>query len=772
MTTVNITAGYNLSFDVLTDEQKEKAVEMVREREENSGDNFFAESVIEYYKEYVFPEYGLEDTDVHWSGFWCQGDGASISAENVNLEKFLRKVKSLTKFRSIRHLFGTTHDGELSASVERNTYIRYSHENTVNGYIDTTWLDLTAKQENKVEDLEELITETVRELSRKVYVDLEEAYYEQFTSENLIGLIEANDFVIPEIQRPFVWKRSQVRDLIDSLYHGYPTGYIITWKNPSVRTKDGGYSQGKKVLIDGQQRITALMAAISGKEVLDEDFKKDRIKIAFNPLAADDSKRFAVQDASHLKDKKWIPDISVLFSANFKPRAFENEYAKNNPNVDLDELADEISKLTGIANRQIGVIELDHSLDIDEVTEIFIRINSKGTALSQSDFVMSKMAADTDHDGSIMRKAVDYFCHLAVKPEFYENLKKDTEFQQSIFADKIKWLANDYDDIYDPGYSDMLRVSFMHQFRRGKLADLVSLLSGRDFETKEFREDIVSDSYQKLEHGILNFINEYNFAQFILAIKGAGFISSKLLNSAMTLDFAYTLYLILLDTPEIPNVQIKRYVQKWFVLTTLTSRYIGSPESQMDRDMRSIQEKGFKNFLSEVEASALSDTFWTVTLPQNLETSSVNSPAFNVFLAAQVHLNCNSLLMNGIKVSDLITVAGDIHHIFPRAYLKKNGIDSKTKYNQVANYIYLDTQVNKAISDDAPCDYFSKAFMQCETKAIELGNICNLSQLNENLQENCIPLSVKNMDASSYEEFLTERRKLMASMMKRYYWSL
>lgn len=127
-----------------------------------------------------------------------------------------------------------------------------------------------------------------------------------------------------------------------------------------------------------------------------------------------------------------------------------------------------------------------------------------------------------------MRKAVDYFCHLAVKPEFYENLKKDTEFQQSIFADKIKWLANDYDDIYDPGYSDMLRVSFMHQFRRGKLADLVSLLSGRDFETKEFREDIVSDSYQKLEHGILNFINEYNFAQFILAIKGAGFISSKL----------------------------------------------------------------------------------------------------------------------------------------------------------------------------------------------------------------------------------------------------
>ena len=594
----------------------------------------------------------------------------------------------------------------------------------------------------------------------------------QYSVNAILGLIEAEDFVIPEIQRPFVWKRSQVRDLIDSLYHGYPTGYIITWKNPDVKTKDGGRSNGKKVLIDGQQRITALMAAISGKEVLDDDFNKDRIKIAFNPLTSDDSKRFAVQDASHLKDKKWIPDISVLFQPEFDPFDYSISYCEENSDVAPKDVNRAINELKAIANSQIGVIELDHSLDIDEVTEIFIRINSKGTALSQSDFVMSKMAADTDHGGSIMRKAVDYFCHLAVKPEFYDNLQKDMEFQQSIYADKIKWLAKDYDDIYDPGYSDMLRVSFMHQFRRGKLADLVSLLSGRDFETKEFREDIVSDSYQKLEHGILNFINEYNFSQFVLAIKGAGFISSKLLNSAMTLDFAYTLYLILLDTPEIPNAQIKRYVQKWFVLTTLTSRYIGSPESQMDRDMRSIQEKGFINFISEVESSALSDTFWTVTLPQNLETSSINSPAFNVFLAAQIHLGCDSLLMHGLKISDLITISGDIHHIFPRAYLKKNGVDSKTKYNQVANYIYLDTQVNKAISDAAPCDYFSRVVMQCETKNVALGNISDLSQLNTNLGENCIPLAIKDMEATHYEEFLAERRKLMASMMKRYYLSL
>lgn len=591
----------------------------------------------------------------------------------------------------------------------------------------------------------------------------------QYSVGGILGLIETGQFVVPEIQRPFVWKKSQVRDLIDSLYNGYPTGYIITSKNPDVKIKDGGKSSGKHVLIDGQQRITALMAAIAGKEVLDEDFNMDRIRIAFNPFATDNSKRFAVQDASHLKDKRWIPDISVVFSVDFKQRAFENEYAKANPGIDLDELADVLGKLKGIANRQIGVIELDHTLDIDEVTEIFIRINSKGTALSQSDFVMSKMAADTEHGGNMLRKTIDYFCHLAVKPEFYAHMMLDKEFQLSKYAEKVKWLAGSYDDIYDPDYGDMLRVSFMHQFRRGKLADLVSLLSGRDFETKEYREEIIEDSYNRLDTGILNFINKYNFDQFTMAIKGAGFISSRLLHSAMTLDFAYTLYLMLLDDPAIPNAQIKRYVQRWFVMSTLTSRYTGSPETAMDKDMRAIADKGFIDYFNEVEASELSDNFWNITLPQNLETSSVNSPSFNAFLAAQINLNCNSMLMNGTKISDLISISGDVHHIFPRAYLQSSGITSKTKYNQVANYVYLDTQVNKAIGDDAPCVYFGSVKSQCDSKDIKLGNISDENLLRTNLKENCIPEEVFEMTTADYDDFLQKRRKLMAKMIEEYY---
>ena len=591
----------------------------------------------------------------------------------------------------------------------------------------------------------------------------------QYSVSAVLGLIEAEQFVIPEIQRPFVWKRSQVRDLIDSLYNGYPTGYIITWKNPDVQTKDGTVSNGKHVLIDGQQRITALMAAISGREVLDEDFNKGRIKIAFNPLEEDPTKQFAVQDASHLKNRKWIPDIAEVFKNGFDSFDFSMKYSENNPEIKPNEVNNAITKLKGIANRQIGVIELDHSLDIDEVTEIFIRINSKGTALSQSDFVMSKMAADTLHGGNTLRKVVDYFCHLAVKPDFYPQMIKDAEFEKTEFAQKIKWLAKDNEDIYDPDYGDMLRVAFMYSFNRGRLADLVSLLSGRDFETREFKEEIVDDSYIKLREGLLKFINEYNFEQFILAIKGAGYTSSKLLNSQMTLDFAYLLFLKLQDDKTISQAQVKRYVQKWFVLSTLSGRYVGSPESVMSRDIRNIVEKGFISFFNEVEASVLSETFWDITLPQNLETTSVNSPAFNTFLAAQCNLKCNSLFMNGTMISDLINISGDVHHIFPKAYLKNNGVDLKGRYNQVANYTFLDTQVNKAISDDSPKDYFGVVLNQCKTGDLAIGNISSEESLNANLKENAIPENVVNMTVENYDDFLVARRKMMARMIENYY---
>ncbi len=592
--------------------------------------------------------------------------------------------------------------------------------------------------------------------------------------EQILNFIKSGEIAIPEIQRPFVWKPKQVRDLIDSLYTGYPTGYLIISQSPNIRLKDGTLAEGKKIMIDGQQRVTALMTAIMGMDIINADFQKKRVKIAFNPLAnpENDEERFKVQDNAILKDKRWIADIAEVFKPTFDMWQFVNDYCEENQEIKGSALNKILMQLLDIKNRQIGVIMLDKELTIDEVTEIFIRINSQGAKLNQADFAMSKIAANVTYGGNMLRKAIDYFSHLSVQPEWYSDMIKDEEFMNSIFASKLKWLKDDREEIFDPDYNDILRIAFMYKFGRAKMKDLVSLLGGRDFETREYKEDIAENSFGQLTSGVIDFMNEYTFSNFVLAIKSAGFIASKLINSQMTLDFAYTLYLLLNADPNIDKTQIKHYVVKWYVMTTLTSRYITSPETVMDMDIKRIKERGFLNYFSEVEAANLSDTFWDIALVQYLETSVINSPYFNLYLASQIHDADDALFTCGYKVNDLITVIGDVHHIFPKKYLTKNGINEKSKYNQIANHTYLDTQVNKAVRDDSPNIYFSKVFEQCETGIAVYGNITDKELLLKNLQQNCIPETILQMEYTDYEEFLTERRKLMAKKIKKYYYSL
>lgn len=607
---------------------------------------------------------------------------------------------------------------------------------------------------------------------------------EKFTTTSMtisaiLGLIKANDIAIPEIQRPFVWKSKQVRDLIDSLYRGFPVGYIILWKNPNVKLKDGTISSGKKVLIDGQQRITALMTAIAGREIYNEEYKLCRVKIAFNPIAAlsgeDEAELFAVQTPAHLKSKHWIPDIADIFSDEFSRFKFICDYCANNPDAITHEQLDSVlTKLNAIRTQSIGIIELSETLEIDIVTDIFVRINSKGTTLNQGDFVMSKIAADEAHGGNTLRKVIDYFCHLAVVPSYYDYiLSHDKEFcnKSEGYIKKLEWLKNDNETVYDPKCDDIIRVVFMHQFQRAKLAELVKMLSGRDFDTREFKEEIIEDTYNRLYKGVAEFVNEYNFKQFVIAIKSAGFISNKLINSNMAIDFAYALYLILHESKEVSVSEIKRIVQRWYVLSVLTGRYSSSPESAFAKDLRQISEIGVVNTLENIEAAILSDNFWNVQIPQDLTNTSTNNPTYLVYLAAQVYFNDTSLLSQNVCVKELIELSGDVHHIFPKQYLKDNGFE-KNLYNQEANYAYLDRPVNVSIGKQAPVDYFQKALKQCETKVVECGSITDIEELMHNFAINCIPNEVFEMDHTRYSEFLEKRRALMAEKIRKYYYSL
>lgn len=329
------------------------------------------------------------------------------------------------------------------------------------------------------------------------------------TIENVIGYIKDGQISIPEIQRPFVWDGSKIRDLIDSLYHGYPVGYLIVWQNPNMKDKMGKTTIGKKIMIDGQQRVTAIMTAIVGLKVLDQNFNERVYKIAFNPYATGTDSCFEVQSAAILKDKKWIQDISILFKSDFDQFTFIDEYCTQNPDMPRKDLNTLINRVTNIKNAPIGIINLSDGLTIDEVTEIFIRINSQGKSLTQADFVMSTIAADEVHGGNMLRKAIDYFCHLGQSHEFIKQIEKDTDFVASEYYSIIKWYASSEESIFVPSFDDLIRTAFMSKYYRGKMANLTDLLHGRNFETRTYEEDILADTFEQFTDGVKTFMDKY-----------------------------------------------------------------------------------------------------------------------------------------------------------------------------------------------------------------------------------------------------------------------
>jgi hypothetical protein len=554
--------------------------------------------------------------------------------------------------------------------------------------------------------------------------------------------------------------------LIDSLYTGYPVGYLIAWRNPDVRLKDGSTSSGKRILIDGQQRVTALMASLLGKEIINDEYKRTRITIAFNPMEGNG--RFEVANPAIKNDSAWIPDISKVISPEIKMLKLVQKYCEKNPGADQDRTYENLELLKSIVNNSIGMIELNSDLDIETVTEIFIRINSKGVVLSQADFAMSKIAANETYGGNELRKCIDYFCHLAVAPEFHREIANhDAEFSRTDYFQKMSWLKNENDDLYDPAYTDMLRVAFSSEFKRGKLQDLVALLSGRNFATRTFEEEIAEDSFNRLKDSVFRFMNETNFKRFVMIVRSAGFIDSNMLRSQNILNFAYIVYLSLRDQ-NVEATEIETTVRRWLVMSILTRRYSGSAESAFDLDIRRIDEIGVTKYLADIEKAELSDAFWNSGLPQQLNTSVVSSPFFNLYLAAQVKMNDKGFLSKDITVSDLISYRGDVHHIFPKNFLKSNGL-SRGKYNQVANYVMMQSEINISIKDRPPAEYFGALIRECEAGNSAYGGINDSDELKDNFKQHSIPEGIENMQFENYEDFLERRRELMAHKIRDYY---
>ena len=582
--------------------------------------------------------------------------------------------------------------------------------------------------------------------------------------ETILTWVKSGEIAIPEIQRPFVWDATKVRNLLDSLYRGFPVGYLIAWRNPTVRLKDGTPAAGKRILIDGQQRVTALMASLLGREVLTKDYETVRIRIAFHPQ----EERFEVTNPAIRKDGAWLEDVAEVFSPSSSLFQLVGNYCSKNSGVSQDAIFASIEKLRKTINNHVGVIELADDLDIETVTEIFIRVNSAGAELSQADFAMSKIAVNETYGGNLLRKAIDYFCHLAVAPEFLSTiLKNDKDFAVSEFLPQMRWLKDTNDGIYDPTYTDMLRVAFTSEFRRGKLQDLVALLSGRNFETKQFEEVIAEESFARLKKGVLAFINKTHFDRITMILRSAGFVTSDLFGGRNAVNFAYILYLRG-RADGIPAADLERLVRRWYVMSILRGRYTGSPETAFDFDIRQVEARGLVSYIQSVIENEMPATFWTGMLPQLMDTSSGQSPYFLCYLAAQVKLGEKGFLSRDITVLDLLLNRSDLHHVYPKKYLKTQGL-SRGRYNQIANFVVAQSEINIAIGDKPPVQYFKELAEQCNSGKKKYGGITDLTEMRGNLHTHCLPESLLDGDVPSYDDFLEQRRKLMAMKIKKWF---
>jgi hypothetical protein len=321
-----------------------------------------------------------------------------------------------------------------------------------------------------------------------------------------------------------------------------------------------------------------------------------------------------------------------------------------------------------------------------------------------------------------IRKLIDYFCHLAVAPQAYADIQEnDSEFAASPYLKPIAWLKDDADDLYDPGYSDIIRVAGLLGFSRGKASSIVSELSGRDPETRKVDEDRIPLAYDKLEAALLEIVKKYNFENFIMIIKSAGFITSDMIGSKNALNFAYALYLRLRSDGALSEGERKRIVRRWFVMSMLTGRHSGSFESTWEQDIRRIGTLGAAAYLKQVEDSELTEGFWTVALPTALETTSTASPFFQTFLAVAVATGVRGFLSKSITVATMHQQSGDIHHVVPKDYLQKNGFPDRADYNQVANFALTETSINISIGNKPPIQYMGEVAAQIGSGQLTLG---------------------------------------------------
>jgi len=560
----------------------------------------------------------------------------------------------------------------------------------------------------------------------------------------LMDAIQLGTIGLPDIQRPFVWKNAKVRNLFDSMYRGFPVGYLLFWENANIDASrtigtDGKQKVPQMLIVDGQQRLTSLYAVTKGVPVVRENYEPEVIEIAFNPIL----EKFEVVDAAIRKDKSYIPNISVLWSKETDLFELVDGY--------LDDLASDrevssddkrhirkaFSKLQNLLSFPFTTLALSAGIDEAQVAEVFVRINSEGKSLNQADFILTLMSVFWDEG----RTQLEEFSRQARRPG-----KGPSPFNYFI----------------EPDPDQLLRVSVGLGFRRARLQFVYSILRGKDLETGQFSAERRDAQFDVLKKAQVRTLNLTYWHDFLKAILQAGFRSGRMISSRNNLLFAYILYLLGRTEYGVGEFKLRQLIARWFFMTAITGRYTSSPESKMEFDLarlRGIKDAdAFVAVLEDICSATLTNDYWSITLPSDLATAAANSPSMFAYFAA-LNLHDARVLFSKHKVAELMDPATkstksalERHHLFPKGHLKAVGITEPRETNQIANFTMIEWGDNGEISDEAPTEYVPG-----------LKDRFSNQELERMYYWHALP---DNWETMTYDVFLKKRRERMAAVIR------
>lgn len=571
---------------------------------------------------------------------------------------------------------------------------------------------------------------------------------------NLIEGLRSGRIGLPDLQRPFVWQDNKIRDLFDSMLKGYPIGYVMLWESPvdyedKSRVLQNGetmYTVPKELVIDGQQRLTAILAAMYGIAVKDKNYSERTIKISFNPL----TREFQVWTTAYDRNPEWIPIISDIFLAkeentfskfrrSYEKRLSESREKKGDDKLsdaDYDTIENNLNDLLALADFPLPTLEISANADEQDVADIFVRVNSGGQNLTENNFIQTLIAV--------------------YEKEVHDSI---TEFCEK---SRIPATGTSYNHILEVDPQHLVRMAVGLGFHRARLRYAYMLLRGKNLETGLYSDETRENNMSIFKSALSEVMNLNNWHSFLNCVNNAGYVSSKIIASSNAVVFSYVLYLIGKLEYKVASVELNRIISKWFFMSAITYFYTGSTESEVEKQFADLREvhnaEEFISYLENVIASYFTEDYFNLTLPNELNNSASISPSWYGYLASQIVLNNPMLFSTSSLATHLIPGTSgtknaiDKHHIFPKNYLAKIGYESDRDRNQVANFTYLDYATNIDISDDAPKDYierYKKKFGE------EFATHC---------RNHALPEGFEDMD---YKDFLAARRLLMAQIVKK-----